>query len=570
MKICFIWIKKFRNFENFGFNLSSTEKFKYDLENNYISTKKVDELPIGFFGERISDIVGLIGKNGAGKSNAIALLCKSLKDSKSAFKSSFFIITESEGEFTCHYSNFEKSPPKSDISIKFKEHTGSINPLKVVFFSNVFDERRNDFGKDVSDISVNNLFSKRYMFSKSQTSDFEKQIKLIDSKHFKDLNIDLPTKVQLTSKVWRNRFNTSMERRFYQDSYEVVKEFNKIFRDRLRDIRPENKFIHLLRYGFFFELIHDSARPHRNKDTSHYFNIEILGEFLSDLFNQRTENITEQLLDFIERELRFNRQEKLPLYFNKKDKKRELSIYEKLKSQLKFLKELYYLPEMLNLEYNIEGSRNRGSEFFTFDYNNPKAIRFVNEFISLFEDTNIFDINWLGISSGHKAYLNLFASIFQELRYTRQNNLLLCIDEGDLYLHPKWQIEFLDKLLEVLPTIFSGKIQLVLTSHSPFLLSDLPNQSITILDKDYQNASLDGIELKTNTFGGNLYDLYSEPFFLGNKRTSDFAYNKIKGVINKLESTELSEKEKIDIQKISKILGDEIIQFRINKILNND
>jgi len=158
----------------------------------------------------------------------------------------------------------------------------------------------------------------------------------------------------------------------------------------------------------------------------------------------------------------------------------------------------------------------------------------------------------------------------QELKYTRQTNLFICIDEGDLYLHPMWQIEFFDKLLNVLPTIFSGKIQLVLTSHSPFLLSDLPKQNITILDKSFVNSSQDGIDLKTNTFGGNLYDLYSEPFFLENKRTSDFAYKKIKKLIELVESKNLSIYDKADALKLSNIIGDDIIKFKIQKLLTND
>jgi predicted ATP-binding protein involved in virulence len=147
---------------------------------------------------------------------------------------------------------------------------------------------------------------------------------------------------------------------------------------------------------------------------------------------------------------------------------------------------------------------------------------------------------------------------------------LICIDEGDLYLHPKWQIEFFDKLLKVLPSIYSGNIQLILTSHSPFLLSDLPKQNITILDRDQENSTLDGYKLKMNTFGGNLYDLYSEPFFLGNKRTSDFAYSKIKDLIKKVENKDYTIKEKEELIKLNDILGDEIIQYRIKKILGND
>lgn len=568
MNISFLWVRNFRNFENFGLNLSSSSKFKYNIVTNTLSYHSIPKLPDNFFGPRIKEVVAIIGKNGAGKSNAVELVCKSLKGAKTSLQSDIFIITEEDGRFVCHYSLASNIKPEANFEIDFKEYEGSINPLKVVFFSNVFDERRNDFDNEVSDISVNNLFSRSSSLRKDRITDFEKQIRLINSKLFPTLNIDLPTKVQLTSKVWTNRLNSSSEREIYGNFYESIRELKKLFRDRIREIRPENKLVHLLRFGFFFELFYNSTRRSRfrtNENIIQFKNVEI---FIPTLFKLRTEEISEKLIEFLEKDLTQNRQVQQTL-FTEKDKEvsEELSL---LFKQIDFLKKLKSSLSELKIDYNTEGARNRELEYFFFDYKSNLAKGFINEYITLFGQLNDFSINWIGISSGHKAYINLFASLYQELRYTRQDNLLLCIDEGDLYLHPRWQIEFFDKLLNVLSIIYSGDIQLILTSHSPFLLSDLPNQNITILDKDMPGSTLDGTELETNTFGGNLYNLYSEPFFLGNKRTSDFAYNKIKEIIELAEKQELSRSEKRKVSKIINLLGDEIIQFRIKKILKDD
>lgn len=570
MNICFIWVNNFRNFENFGFNLTSSSKFKYDSETNTLSKKNIDKLPENFFGASVKDVIGIIGKNGAGKSNAVELICKILKGAKTSLQSDFLIITEENSKFICHHSMSLNIIPNADFEINFKIYEGSINPLKVVFFSNVFDERRNDFDNEVSDISVNNLFGRSSFLRKDKTTDFEKQIRLINSKLFSSLNIDLPTKVQLTSKVWTNRFNTSMERDVYGSSYESIRELKKIFRDRIREIRPENKFVHLLRFGFFFELFHNYNRRSRYRQNENKIQFQNIEQFIPSLFNLRTEEISEKLIEFLEIELLNTPPEQMTLFMEREEKSTADSQLSRLMKQIEFLKNLKFSISNLKMDYNTEGARNRGLEYFTFNYKSNQSKSFINEYVALFGQINDFSINWLGISSGHKAYLNLFASLYQELRYTRQDNLLLCIDEGDLYLHPRWQIEFFDKLLNVLPAIYSGDIQLILTSHSPFLLSDLPNQNITILDKDKPGSTLDGTDLEINTFGGNLYDLYSEPFFLGNKRTSDFAYNKIRDVINLAEREQLSRSDKREISKIVNLLGDEIIQFRIKKLLGND
>jgi ABC-type Na+ transport system ATPase subunit NatA len=176
MKICYIWIEKFRNFENFGFNLSSSHKFKYDAENNVLVKKDLDNLPSNFFGERVADVVGIIGKNGSGKSNAVELVCKMLKGAKTSLQTNYFVIVEEDDDLVCHFSFTNKNLPKSEFKISFVEYKGSVNPLKVVFFSNVFDERRHEFSNEVSDISVNNLFTRQRFLRRNNVSDFEKQI----------------------------------------------------------------------------------------------------------------------------------------------------------------------------------------------------------------------------------------------------------------------------------------------------------------------------------------------------------------------------------------------------------
>jgi len=566
MKVCYIWVKDFRNFDNLGLNLSSSSKFYFDNFDKTITKEDIIELPQNFFGKSISDVTGIIGKNGSGKSNALELICKILKGGKTFLKTDFIIIIEIAGELICHHYFENRSKPRANFKLKFEEYSGNINPLKVIFFSNVFDDRRNGFDKEVSDISVNNSFKYR----PSRSTDFGKQIKFINSKIFKFLDIELPTEVQVKFKTGNNRYNSSMQQRMYGENYDLIIDFQKFFRDRIRDIKPHNKFVNLFRFNYFFEIFELLSKSHRNGYSEFDVFLQNFNKFLEEIYNFKyTEEITEKLILFLENELVKINPEEFNLFDEDFSIKTNRGNFGLIKKQINFIKELKELPISLELQYSPEGARNRTLDNFIFDYSN-KSKNYINEFIHLFEKSTFLDINWLGISSGQKAYLNLFSSIYDELKYTRQENLLLCIDEGDLYLHPKWQIEFFDKLLNVLPTIYVGRIQLVLTSHSPFLLSDLPKQNITILDRGFNNSTIDGIRLKTNTFGGNLYDLYSEPFFLGNKRTSDFAYDKIKILIESAESKLLSSTEKKELLKLSDLVGDEIIQFRINKLLQDD
>ncbi|WP_279486781.1 AAA family ATPase [Aeromonas veronii] len=177
-----------------------------------------------------------------------------------------------------------------------------------------------------------------------------------------------------------------------------------------------------------------------------------------------------------------------------------------------------------------------------------------------------FECSWLGISSGQKAYINIFSSIYNSL-FRSRNSSIICIDEGDLYLHPEWQIQFFEKLNNVLPNLSSGKIQIVISSHSPFLLSDLPNQCLVVLDNDQAKTGFD-----TLTFGANLYDLYSHAFFLGNRVCSQFALKKIDKLLSlhHIDSEKpLSETEEKNIKDYIGIIGEEIISFHLKRIINN-
>lgn len=560
MKLSFIWIAKFRNFENTGINFSSSEKFSYDDVTGKISIKKINELPLNFFGERITEITGLIGKNGSGKSNALDLVCKLVKGGRTSIKEPFFLIFQDENEFICYHNFDEESKLKSDFQIKFTQYEKNIDPLKVVFFSNVFDERLNKFDREVTDISYNRRYLKqRAPFSsiRKDTTDFYKQIKFIESDLFQKLRIESPEEIIITSKLETNTsYNYNMK--YFNYDFDESNSFRKIFFNRLREIRPHKKLYYLLIYSYFLETTNLVSRNYRkiSDDSS----INDLNRINQESKYYKTEDYAEIMLNLCITTL-YSFQLKYELKRHEKIKFNNL--LQKIES-IKILKD-----DIINLdvrEYS-EGSNNRRLDYYTLRFNklNRKAL---SKIIPLFE-TNSFKINWVGISSGHKAYLDIFSQLFHELKQTKKENLLLCIDEGDLYLHPQWQIEFFSKLIDIIPNIFGGRIQLILTSHSPFLLSDLPKQNVTIISPNESQNVIDGIELKTETFAGNIYTLYSEPFFLGNKRMSVFAENKIQEILDEIENLK-DDIDRVGLEKKVSLIGDEVIKYYLMKKLKND
>lgn len=156
MKICYIWVKKFRNLENFGISLSSEHEFHYEMSTHSISRVDKNKLPDNFFYDGIIDVSALIGENGSGKSNCIELICMVLKGGKSRVKSDFIIITEDNGYFTTH-QNFSNSTPAAynNFEATNERYDRSISGINVIYFSNISDDRQLNFEKSVSNISIN-------------------------------------------------------------------------------------------------------------------------------------------------------------------------------------------------------------------------------------------------------------------------------------------------------------------------------------------------------------------------------------------------------------------------------
>lgn len=92
------------------------------------------------------------------------------------------------------------------------------------------------------------------------------------------------------------------------------------------------------------------------------------------------------------------------------------------------------------------------------------------------------------LSSGAATLIHQFASIDMAceelLREKKGTNLVLMIDEGDAFLHLEWQqryIDYLDKTVARLKKQFLT-VQVLIATHSPVLMSDLPRECIYLLD----------------------------------------------------------------------------------------
>lgn len=165
-----------------------------------------------------------------------------------------------------------------------------------------------------------------------------------------------------------------------------------------------------------------------------------------------------------------------------------------------------------------------------------QLLRYEREVLSTLRQPNEeslgFFFDWVNLSTGEKAYLNLFSRFYRARKLTSNNSdeakTYFLIDEPSTAFHPQWQKEYLDKLLRFIDTIFKGSKEVILTTHSPYVVSDVQKEDIIPLQMDSKSPTL----FSTNTFGANIHELLANSFFLQNGFMGDVARKKIKSLLD--------------------------------------
>ncbi len=169
-------------------------------------------------------------------------------------------------------------------------------------------------------------------------------------------------------------------------------------------------------------------------------------------------------------------------------------------------------------------------------------IKKISEFLSTVKENSIkkhfldysYDIDY---SSGERGLLTLFTRLYvkyEEIKNSGQEEVLLLLDEPDILSHPEWQRTFIYKLKNFLEKVYvNKKVKVIVTSHSPFIASDLPKENVIMLEKSEDGKCI--VEDKNiNTFGANIFNLYKEAFFVKSS-FGEFAKEKIQDVVNLYE-----------------------------------
>lgn len=627
MHLKYIWIKKYKNLEKIGFNLNSGAEEVFDyVDGRLLITKARSKLPSNFYGNNIKGITAIVGKNGSGKTNFSEFLIYNLAHATNGSLSIYsdgngivvldqkiFIRTEipliNEDELIAkgyEIIRFKNAPLDDGLGDEF--HWYSMERNKYIYYNPNFDFRDLGMGAgrdNVVNISTNHLIdndvynSSKYKqpYSSSYKKEagsnpllaFYRNEKLRESElilnypHIRELIKTTPTilKISIDHHSENNLLNLPLNDR--KDESELARKRNANV-TLLTDIEKHyNGYYTKEEYKVGEEKdginhLYKVPKAEQRKAFSILFFVKFFRIYL--LMNKVSfEN--EFLRSFI--------------YDNKKDYKGVENIDKllRLKEYLnRLLSRLTWDESERRVDDGIDNPyEKREFDMFnlfrnaTLDYAKIMTIDYLRIVIAktkaLLNGQLHFHYQYSHeMSSGEQNLLNFYSRFYwakQEIINSEKSTsgikgerIVIFIDEGEIALHPEWQRKFFKLAIDFLSDLFRGReIQLILTTHSPFVLSDIPKEHIIFLR---QNDKTDKAEIanidRDKTFGANIYTLLSDSFFMEEGTIGDFSKQKIEEVLNLLsDGIRLRHFEREKISNLIEIIGEPLIKMQLESLL---
>ncbi|OMD17310.1 hypothetical protein BJP50_16320 [Paenibacillus odorifer] len=610
MELLYFWIKNYGNFQKAEFHFQDTYQFRYypDISNLQIKIKGNAGLPEHFFGKKITNLSMIVGDNGSGKTTLLRMIidCLSHEYNSTPFIAAFFdqakkkvMIYEKELHLTHDTHN--------EISVGFLTDLNDwLKQTKLIYISNTLDIYdymykkkgtvhdlsiggllRNDFSNGIENHHIqhgsnlihqffNNEVYRTLNFLYSSTTQEstktlfhmvnELQIKIVDNNWNRESlykSIEKQTKRPASDSLSLELSEALLNAQFQ----EVLTLISTSF--------PSDHSKNIWEFHLADHLIINAIKDTGESVTSAEYRLKELG-CLWKVYNSYDKTLIEDDV-FI-----------YGMFFLEKYREELVSFdsyyFSRLNPYIAFLdwlsKNREPFEEAVNVWPTIIGinlknnSKNWFKDFFTH-YNRTCYIY------------PYLNFSW-GLSTGEHNLLSFYSRLHSVLaldpnggqsnkviNHTIEGDIvctsvLLLIDEADLSYHPKWQIGYVQRLLHMLNTIFkSCNVQVVMTSHSPILLSDIPKSNVIYLKKGNNDQTGNHAE----TFGQNIHTLFNDAFFV-HQTIGEFSNQIIKKNIEELNNLEQSiknNKNNLDLKNeeymvlekyelIASIIGEPVIK----------
>lgn len=593
MEIKYIWVRKFQVLENMDLNFKHKGKHRFSFADNELSL--LENLPpVLDFGPKVSGITTIVGPNGSGKTTVCDLLLNAA-------------ATLSEGSMAI-YKNFdgilcfgEYIFVQEKLNIKNEAELLSHGYKLVRFESSPLEDMDWD---DVREISKTGFVYLSTMF---------------DGRYFEQINLaNYSTIARLyndhisSTSVKKSDYHFSQDPDYIGDYYDEQNFRNVKYYLNFSDRMPVPKPM-----GFYLRAIQTTSNRATNyrNDRFKYEQYKEFGSLESTIlyrvyphysFPETGSKITvdqNELRIAVKELYRYNLL--LACYIDRGSLPtlEELTFFVLSRQIPPFVEdkrrviiELLDLHEWLVDNGTFEDNFTyQGNGDFRFDAmkwleipsteQNILALRLLIDFESelinqeAFYAKRISNYNFASYnSSGEYNYLVIFSRLYEHIQKNvngrdDRENFILLLDEVDLGFHPIWKKKLLSWVIDFLNSEFNSyEFQIVFATHSPYLLSDLTEDHLIVLNNlEGKTKVMDNYGRQT--FGANIHDLLADNFFMSKGMIGDFAKQNIQWVIDRLtvwrkqkldrQHLEISREEQERCLRIINVIGDDIVRKKL-------
>lgn len=174
----------------------------------------------------------------------------------------------------------------------------------------------------------------------------------------------------------------------------------------------------------------------------------------------------------------------------------------------------------------------------------------------------ILNIKYKNLSNGEHEYIEIFGSLIKMLSDIKSDNdckdRVLIFDEPDRTFHPEWTSKYISNLIKILNNFGEKKdiyFQIIISTHSPFMVSDVLKEDIYKIEIKNESRKIVNSEYG---FASNYYDIMKDTFFLTSS-VGHFAQDKIQSIIIQIEEAKAIS-DLIESKKNIEVVGDEYLR----------
>lgn len=509
------------------FKLNSKYKYTYDKVSRGLTIEDNKDFINGFYSNDSSalDIQLIVGKNGAGKTYLLNQI----------FQNKGILVAEKDEKICITGKNINI---RKNGNIVSPDNIGELKDYGILLFSNSLEASNSFSGKEYRENIINlTTISKLHHvnnYDKVVSDDVLSQINFINClnqdqrKILNDL-MDVPKAIQIClDDQIEERFLKHMLINFLND-IDTINEFFSYKRSNSNLNQVKKMLTFHVKRNFVLDFLEET-------------NYKILINTLNDIINDS--HLKNSLLYDMNNEGKIKKDE------DEEEKAKKLKI-------LKYYESIEIIETLL-LEVEV---KNDAVANLSIERNNQFFNRIYQESSHYIELKNPV---WEKISSGQYYFLNLFGRLNSVKETVHSKTLLIMIDEVDLGLHPDWQRRWVKYVPTIISNIFiNTEIQLLLTTHSPIILSDLLKDDVSLIGDGASNYNF-------RTFANNIHELMAEQFFLQEGVVGAFAKSKIDYIITDLQENDVKDDDILKkYEIIQKEIGESMISNKVKYLLSD-